>query len=95
MTKAADRARFLLTFDDGPHACTPSVLKQLANNPLQQDIKAIFFVQTRNVNGAGSRFGRSLLHLEHEQGHVLGLHTATEAHVSHTSLSPTELDHSL
>lgn len=87
--------RFLVTFDDGPHANTASILEQLARNPVQEGIKAIFFVQTRNAEGGRSRHGRSLLQREHAEGHVLGLHTGTADHVSHTSLSQFELDRSL
>lgn len=88
--------RFLLTFDDGPHDNTRKVLRQLAHNPVQPDIKAIFFVQTRHPQGGGSVEGRSLLHLEHAEGHMLGLHTGTpRGHVSHTRMAPDELDRSL
>jgi len=86
--------RFLLTFDDGPHANTVSILDQLAKNPVQEGIKAMFFVQTRNEGGS-SRLGHSLLQREHAEGHLLGLHTGTAGHVSHTSLSQTELEWSL
>jgi peptidoglycan/xylan/chitin deacetylase (PgdA/CDA1 family) len=89
------KGRFLVTFDDGPHANTTSILEQLAKNPVQQGIKAIFFVQTRNTEAGESQLGRSLLQREYAEGHVLGLHTGTEGHVSHTSLSQTELDRSL
>ena len=90
------RNRFLLTFDDGPHANTGLVLDKLANHRLQRDIKAVFFVQTRNIAGGGCRDGRLLLEMEHAQGHVLGLHTGTvRGHVSHTSMSPADLAQSL
>jgi peptidoglycan/xylan/chitin deacetylase (PgdA/CDA1 family) len=95
MTMNSCEGRFLVTFDDGPHANTASVLEQLAKNPVQQSIKAMFFVQTRNAKGGRSRLGRLLLKREHEEGHVLGLHTGTEGHVSHTSLSQAELEWSL
>jgi peptidoglycan/xylan/chitin deacetylase (PgdA/CDA1 family) len=95
MTKSPSKARFLITFDDGPHANTASILEQLAKNPVQQGIKAMFFVQTRNVEGGRSWLGRTLLLREHAEGHVLGLHTGTADHVSHTSLSQAELDWSL
>jgi peptidoglycan/xylan/chitin deacetylase (PgdA/CDA1 family) len=75
---------------------TRPVLEQLAKNPVQQGIKAIFFVQTRNAEGGGSPLGRSLLQQEHREGHVLGLHTGTpRGHVSHTAMSRTELGRSL
>lgn len=90
------RPRFLLTFDDGPHANTAPVLEELLHNCVQRNIKAIFFVQTRNADGGGSRKGRLLLQQEHAQGHVLGLHTGTSlGHVSHTGMSPGDLDRSL
>lgn len=84
-----------MTFDDGPHTNTRLILEQLANNTLQRQIKALFFVQTRNAQGGGSRLGRSLLEREHAEGHVLGLHTGTSSHASHTSLSQSQLDRSL
>ena len=95
MTKNPSAARFLVTFDDGPHANTASILDQLANNPAQRDIKAMFFVQTRNAERGRSQIGRLLLQREHAEGHVLGLHTGTAGHVSHTSLSQIELNRSL
>ena len=60
--------RFLLTFDDGPHANTGQVLRHLARNPVQQDIKAIFFVQTRHPKRGGSAEGRAMLAIEHAEG---------------------------
>lgn len=88
--------RFLLTFDDGPHAYTGKVLQQLARNPVQPDVKAIFFVQTRHPQGGGSTAGRAMLALEHAEGHLLGLHTGTpRGHVRHTGMKPTDLDRSL
>lgn len=88
--------RFLLTFDDGPHVNTGKVLRQLARNPVQQDVKAIFFVQTRHPRGGGSAEGQAMLAIEHAEGHLLGLHTGTPlGHVSHTSMTPTDLDRSL
>lgn len=88
-------ARFLVTFDDGPHPNTAAILMQLSHNPIQQNIKAMFFVQTRNPAGGNSSLGRSLLDRECAEGHVLGLHTGTAGHVSHTALSEHELDQSL
>jgi peptidoglycan/xylan/chitin deacetylase (PgdA/CDA1 family) len=90
------RNRFLLTFDDGPHANTDMVLGELASNRVQRDIKAVFFVQTRNSGGGGSRKGRAMLEKEHAAGHVLGLHTGTvRGHISHTSMSSKDLARSL
>ncbi|MBN1378681.1 MAG: polysaccharide deacetylase family protein [Gammaproteobacteria bacterium] len=96
--------RFLLSFDDGPSIRTdifgrnPTeyILQQIENNPVQNDIKAIFFVQTRNSNGGGTEQGKALLRKEHQQGHLLGLHSASpRGHVAHTDMSASELDQSL
>ena len=95
MRKDCCEGRFLITFDDGPHANTVPILEQLAHNPVQQGIKAMFFVQTRNAEGGRPQFGSFLLQREHAEGHALGLHTGTAGHVSHTSLSQIELERSL
>ena len=95
MTRDSCEGRFLITFDDGPHANTAQILEQLAHNRLQQGIRAMFFVQTRNAQGGSSQLGRFLLKREHAEGHVVGLHTGTAVHVSHTSLSQNELRWSL
>ena len=95
MMKESCEGRFLITFDDGPHANTVPILEQLAHNPVQQGIKAMFFVQTRNAEGGRPQFGSFLLQREHAEGHALGLHTGTECHVSHTSLSQADLERSL
>src|SRR5437868_5727213 len=95
MMKDWCEGRFLMTFDDGPHVNTALILEQLAHNPVQQGIRAMFFVQTRNGEGGRSELGRFLLQREHAEGHVLGLHTGTAGHVSHTSLSKHELAWSL
>ncbi|MDY7564825.1 polysaccharide deacetylase family protein [Pseudomonas sp. RTC3] len=92
--------RFLLTFDDGPSASsffnpTLSVLDDLAHNPVQPGIKAVFFVQTRAARAGGSELGRKIMHREYDEGHVLGFHTATPGHTNHRSLSPEELEQSL
>lgn len=92
--------RFLLTFDDGPSASgfynpTVSVLDDLARNPLQSGIKAVFFVQTRATRAGGSELGQKIMHRENDEGHVLGFHTATPGHTNHRSLSPEELEQSL
>jgi peptidoglycan-N-acetylglucosamine deacetylase len=90
------KVRFLLTFDDGPHANTAWVLEELADNRVQRDLKAVFFVQTRNPGGGGCWKGRAMLEKEHASGHVLGLHTGTvRGHVSHTSMSSKDLACSL
>ena len=92
--------RFLLTFDDGPSASSfwnPSidVLDALAQNPVQPGIKAVFFVQTRAWRAGDSDIGRSVMHREQSEGHVLGFHTATHWHTNHRSLSPEDLEQSL
>lgn len=96
--------RFLLSFDDGPsihtdmHGRNPTkyILQQLKSNPVQNNIKAIFFVQTRNANGGGTERGKALLRETHRQGHLLGLHSASpDGHVEHVDMTPDELDQSL
>ncbi|MGY2181386.1 polysaccharide deacetylase family protein [Pseudomonas agarici] len=92
--------RFLLTFDDGPSASsfynpTASVLDDLAANPIQPGIKALFFVQTRAPRAGNSDIGRALMRREHAEGHILGFHTATHWHTNHRSLSAQELGQSL
>ena len=92
--------RFLLTFDDGPSASslwnpTVTVLESLASNPLQPDIKAVFFVQTRASRAGGSELGRQIMRREHAEGHILGFHTATPGHSNHRLLDPQELETSL
>jgi peptidoglycan/xylan/chitin deacetylase (PgdA/CDA1 family) len=93
--------RFLLTFDDGPSIWQPynptsAILDQLAANPVQSQIKALFFVQTRVHDGGGSEAGRTLLMRIHAEGHMLGLHNGSpRGHVSHRVLAPEELERSL
>ncbi|WP_054993682.1 polysaccharide deacetylase family protein [Pseudomonas congelans] len=92
--------RFLLTFDDGPSASTfynPSitVLDSLADNPLQPGIKAVFFVQTGATGAGNSDQGRAIMRRQHEEGHLLGFHTATPHHTNHRSLSDEALEQSL
>lgn len=92
--------RFLLTFDDGPSASswwnpTETVLDSLAHNPLQPDIKAVFFVQTRASRAGGSEIGQGIMRREHAEGHILGFHTATPSHTNHRSLDPEELEQAL
>lgn len=98
--KAQAPVRFLLTFDDGPSASSfwnPSatVLDSLKDNPLQANIKAVFFVQTRAPRAGNSDIGRSIMRREHAEGHILGFHTATHWHTNHRSLDPQELEESL
>jgi peptidoglycan/xylan/chitin deacetylase (PgdA/CDA1 family) len=92
--------RFLLTFDDGPSASsfwnpTLTVLDSLAQNPLQPDIKAVFFVQTRASRAGGSEIGHQVMRREHAEGHVIGFHTATPGHSNHRSLDDQALEQSL
>lgn len=93
--------RFLLTFDDGPSSApgfnpTVSILEQLAANPFQPQLKAVFFVQTRAPEAGGGVLGRRLMERIHREGHVLGLHTGTpQGHIRHTRLTPAELGQSL
>lgn len=92
--------RFLLTFDDGPSASgfanpTLKVLHSLAENPVQNNIKAVFFVQTGASRAGNSDRGRRIMRREHTQGHILGFHSATPGHTNHRSLSPEELEQSL
>ncbi len=93
--------RFLLTFDDGPSGAaednpTVSILDQLAANPIQPGVKALFFVQTRNPEGGASAVGRELLRRTHAEGHVLGLHSGSaRGHIKHVNFPPLELDQSL
>lgn len=98
--KAQAPVRFLLTFDDGPSASSfwnPSatVLDSLKVNPVQADIKAVFFVQTRAPRAGNSEIGRGIMRREHAEGHILGFHTATHWHTNHRSLDPQELEQSL
>ncbi len=92
--------RFLLSFDDGPSAArfdnpTEKILDTLERNATQAGIKAIFFTQTRAVNGGATEIGRALLQREHEAGHLLAFHTATPRHWNHRNLTEQELDTSL
>lgn len=92
--------RFLLTFDDGPSASSfwnPSmtVLDSLASNPVQPNIKAVFFVQTRASRAGGSEIGREVMRREQAEGQILGFHTATPGHSNHRSLDDVELEQSL
>ena len=88
--------RFLLTFDDGPAAAstdnpTVHVLQVLAHNPLQDNIKAVFFVQTRAWHGGGTDVGRALIKTEFDAGHVVALHSATPLHANHLFMTATAL----
>ncbi|WP_392888045.1 polysaccharide deacetylase family protein [Pseudomonas migulae] len=92
--------RFLLTFDDGPSASsfwnpTMTVLDSLATNPVQPNLKAVFFVQTGAPRAGDSDIGREVMRREQVDGQILGFHTATHWHTNHRSLSPEELEQSL
>ena len=92
--------RFVLTFDDGPSAAhynnaTEQVLDVLADNAVQPGIRAIFFTQTRAVNGGGTPRGRELMQREWLEGHLLAFHTATPHHANHRNLPPEEFEASL
>lgn len=97
----AQTCRFLLTFDDGPSSdryfnTTLEILAQLESNDIQPDIKALFFVQTRNQAGGGTKLGQAIMRYQHTIGHVLGLHSGTaRGHIRHTKMTPDELAQSL
>jgi peptidoglycan/xylan/chitin deacetylase (PgdA/CDA1 family) len=97
----AQTCRFLLTFDDGPSTdryfnTTLEILTQLESNDVQPDIKALFFVQTRNQTGGGTRLGQAIMRHQHTTGHVLGLHSGTvRGHIRHTKMPAEELTQSL
>lgn len=93
--------RFLITFDDGPSGALENnssalILDTLAQNRWQNGIKAIFFVQTRHRNGGGTAYGRELMQRMLNEGHLLGLHTASErGHINHTQMPLSELEDNL
>jgi len=93
--------RFLLTFDDGPSLAQPynptsAVLEQLADNAVQPQIKAVFFVQTRSPGAGGAPFGQQLLRRTRDEGHVLALHSGSvRGHKNHRYLDSAQLDQSL
>jgi peptidoglycan/xylan/chitin deacetylase (PgdA/CDA1 family) len=92
--------RFLLTFDDGPAAAsddnpTVHILEVLAHNPHLDNIKAVFFTQTRAWHGGGTEMGRSLIRREYAEGHIIGLHSATTFHSNHRFMSREHLDETM
>jgi peptidoglycan/xylan/chitin deacetylase (PgdA/CDA1 family) len=92
--------RFLLTFDDGPAWApyfnpTARILDVLEKNPYQDNIKAVFFTQTRAWSGGGTDRGRALIRREHDEGHVVALHSATTFHSNHRLMSRERLDQTL
>jgi peptidoglycan/xylan/chitin deacetylase (PgdA/CDA1 family) len=98
--RAQPPIRFLLTFDDGPSASswwnpTMTILDSLATNPVQPNIKAVFFVQTGAPRAGDSDIGRDVMRREHAERQILGFHTGTHGHTNHRSLSPQALEQSL
>lgn len=95
------KIRFLLTFDDGPSSAitdnsTAKIIKTLAVNNVQSDIKAIFFVQSRWNEAGGSVVGEALMQRLVKEGHLLGLHSGSEqGHISHLDMTTDELTQSL
>ena len=92
--------RFLLTFDDGPSGAkknnaTKRVLDTLDQNAVQPNIKALFFIQTRAVNGGATDAGHQLLLREQADGHLLAFHSSTPRHANHRFLLPAEFELSL
>ncbi len=101
LTPLPHPVRLLLTFDDGPstaHGFNPTgaILDQLAANPVQPRIKALFFIQTRVAGKAGAGIGLALLRRMRTEGHVLGFHSSTaRGHIGHPDLPPDEFEQSL
>lgn len=93
--------RFILSFDDGPSGAqaenpTEAILDALASNPTQAGIKVLFFVQTRTSDAGASERGQALLAREHNEGHVLALHSGTSlGHLNHRELSDEVLEQSM
>jgi peptidoglycan/xylan/chitin deacetylase (PgdA/CDA1 family) len=95
---ANERARFLLSFDDGPstrEVNNPSetILDVLAENPIQNGIKAVFFTQTRLDSGSHAEHTRRILQREADEGHLLAIHSGVlKSHSDHRGLKNTELE---
>ncbi|MEO8630054.1 MAG: polysaccharide deacetylase family protein [Betaproteobacteria bacterium] len=93
--------RLLLTFDDGPSTWQPdnptsAVLDQLAANPIQPGIKAVFLLQTRDPRAGASSAGKALMRRQQSEGHLLALHSGSpRGHASHVRMSSEELAKSL
>lgn len=87
----------VLTFDDGPHNAgnnnyTDSVMDILGDNPIQDDIKAVFFVQTHAPHRGGGTHGAKMITKQKTEGHVVGIHSgAVEGHISHEVRAAAEL----
>ncbi len=94
---AAQPARFLLSFDDGPSTKksnnpTESILQTLNSNGVQNEIKAIFFTQTRLGPDRKGQLTLKLLAREFEAGHLLAIHSgALTGIMSHRRLESGEL----
>jgi peptidoglycan/xylan/chitin deacetylase (PgdA/CDA1 family) len=79
--------QIVLTFDDGPDSkhplgsginTTESIIDDLSFNDIQNEIKAAFFVQTHDPEYGGSLIGETLMEIEDEAGHIIGVHTGGE-----------------
>jgi peptidoglycan/xylan/chitin deacetylase (PgdA/CDA1 family) len=90
--KPEDRIEVILTFDDGPHVQplnrgknhTEQVVRGLKNNILQEEIKAVFFVQTHAPGRGGTPTGMNVISVLAKEGHVVGIHTGSRVdHASH------------
>lgn len=97
VVNAAQPARFLLTFDDGPSTKkhnnpTESILQTLESNGVQNDIKAIFFTQTRLGPDRKGQLTLELLNRTHLAGHLLAIHSGSLTGIlDHRRLKATEL----
>ena len=81
-----------ISFDDGPHTArlgvgrnyTEMVLDTLRSNSVQDNIKAMFCVQTHVRNRGGDTVGQKLIEMMGEDGHEVAVHTGSTAdHVNH------------
>jgi len=88
--KVGEEVKIELTFDDGPHALagggnrTLRVLDALADNRLQRDVRARFFVQTHAPFRGSDSVGRSVLSQLLAAGHLLEIHTGSSTdHTPH------------
>lgn len=71
--KNGRKNEILLTFDDGPH---PEYTKKILTILEKHNIKALFFVIGKNIEG-----NESLLKELHEKGHVVGNHTFSHSYI--------------
>ena len=84
--------KIYLSFDDGPHSAelgtgrnhTENILRTLETNSVQDNIKALFNIQTHvDIRGANS-IGQEVIRMIGDQGHIVSIHTgSTEDHVNH------------